>query len=113
MKVKIESIRKTQTKGQLEMKNAATCKLEANLTNSIREMELRISGTEDKKEAMDNCQRNVKKNLHIKHPGNLGHYKKTNSISNSNKGRRRNLSQKYFQQNYGRKEFKPKEGGIY
>ena len=55
MKVKIESIKKSQTEGNLERKNLRTKTVtsEANLTNRIEEMEERISDIEDKIEEMD------------------------------------------------------------
>lgn len=47
--MEIESRKKTQTKGNLEMKNleTQTGTSEANLTNRIHETEERLSGTED------------------------------------------------------------------
>lgn len=61
----------------------------------------RISGTEDRIEEMDGS---VKENVNSKHPGNLGHYEKTKSKNNRNRGRRRNPDQRHksFQQNWKR-----------
>jgi hypothetical protein len=49
LKVEIESITKTQTEGNLEMKilGSQTRTTGANLTNRIKAMEERISGIED------------------------------------------------------------------
>ena len=65
MKVKIESIKKTQTEGNLERKTLRTKTVtsEANLTNRIEEKEQRISDSEDKIEEMDIL---VKENVKLK-----------------------------------------------
>lgn len=55
MKVKIEWIKKTQTKVKLEMKNLGTQTRtsRAILTSRIKDMKGRFSGIEDKVEEMD------------------------------------------------------------
>ena len=65
MKVKIESIKKTQTERNLERKNLRTKTVtsEANLTNRIEEMEERISDSEDKIEEIGIL---VKENVKLK-----------------------------------------------
>ena len=56
-----------------------------NITNSIQEIEKRISGTEDTIEERDSI-------LNTKHPGNLGHHKKAKP--KNDRDRRRITAQK-------------------
>lgn len=55
LNMEIESMKKTQTEGNLQMKNSGTRTVtsEASIINRIQELEERISGIEDKIEEMD------------------------------------------------------------
>lgn len=60
---------------------------QVSLTNRTRHRRERISGLEEKAEAMDHA---VKGNVKSKNnPGNLRHYKNTVSTNNRNRGRRK------------------------
>jgi hypothetical protein len=70
-------------------------------SNSIQEIEERISGVEDTIEDIDTTVKEnskYKKTPNPKHPGNPGHNKRTKSKKNRNKG-----AKKPPQQNYRRK----------
>ena len=89
LKMEIESIKKTQSEGNLEMKNLDLRQetKEVSLTNRIQAKGERISGMEDTLKETDTL---LKKMLNLKerkksvtrHPGNLGHYEKTNKQTN-------------------------------
>lgn len=69
------------------------------LTNREQHRKERISGTEDKIGEMDTLVKKKKvkpkrKNLGPKSSGKLGHCKNTKSMSNRNRGNRRNSNQK-------------------
>lgn len=74
-KVAVDSIKKMQSQGKLEMRNSGTQTgtSEASLINRIQEMEEWISGSEDKIEEMDSI---IKENVNIKVSGH-----KTSMIS--------------------------------
>lgn len=105
LKVEIESVKKAETEGNLEMKNFRDSK--SNLRDKSyqqnQEMKERILGFQNTIKEMDTL---VKENVRAKkfsgskHPRNQGHYEKTKSKNNKNRGRRRDPRQwhrKYFQ----------------
>lgn len=66
----------------------------------LQDVEMRISGLEDKVEertsAIRESVQSKKKKSDTRHEGNLGHYKMTKSTNNRDRGRRkRNLDQKH------------------
>ena len=92
LKVEIESIKKTQTEGNLEMKNLETQMgtTKTSLANRIQEIDERISGIEEMIEEIDTS---IKKMVNLKtpgskHPVNLRHCEKTKSKNNRTRGRR-------------------------
>lgn len=74
-KLEIESTKKTQAEGNLEMKirELEQEPQRASLTNRMQEMEKRISGIEGMTEEMDMSDVQQEKVPAIKHPRNLGH----------------------------------------
>jgi methyl-accepting chemotaxis protein len=75
--VEVETLKKTQMKANLEVKNLGERSgiTDVNITNRIQEIEERISGVEDTIEKIDtNVKENSKhkKTPNPKHPGNSG-----------------------------------------
>jgi hypothetical protein len=86
LKMKVETIKKTQSKTTLEVeilgKKSGT--IDVSISNSIQEMEERISDAED---SIENNQRKWKmqKDPKSKHPENPGHNEKTKPMDNSSR----------------------------
>ena len=87
LKMEVETMKKTQRETTLEMetlgKKSGT--IDVSISNRIKEMEERISGTEDS--IGHNYQRNRKmqKDPNSKHPGNPGHNEKIKPTDNRSK----------------------------
>jgi hypothetical protein len=93
LKMKIESIKKTQTEEILEMENLGrrTGITDVSITNRIQEMEEKMLVRED---IIEEIYTTVKENVKLKqfmrqkHPQNLRHYEKTKPKYNRNRRRR-------------------------
>ena len=90
--MKIESIKETQTRGRLEMKNLGIWRgnTKASFNTRMQEMEEKTSGFEDMIEGMNKSDKemlNLKNSWH-KTYRNLGHHEKTKSQNNWNREKR-------------------------
>ena len=78
LKMEVETMKKTQRETTLEIENLGkkSGTIDVSISNSIQEMEERISDAED---SIENNQRKWKmqKDPNSKHPGNPGHNEKT------------------------------------
>ena len=106
LKNEMEVMKKTQTKGRLDMENLGNRSgtTETSITNRLQEIEERFSDAEDTIEEINSLikkKQQIQQILNTKHPGNLGHHKKTKP--KNNRGRRRRITvqrpRKYFNKN--------------
>jgi hypothetical protein len=80
--MEMETIKKSQRETTLEFENLGKRSgvIDASITNRIKGIEKRISGSEDTRENIDTTVKEsakMQKGPHSKHPGNTGHNEKT------------------------------------
>jgi hypothetical protein len=90
LKMEVETMKKTQRQTTLEIENLGKKPrtIDACISNSIQEMEERISDSEDSLENIDiTIKESAKcKMIQEKHPGNPGHNEKTKPTDNRSGG---------------------------